>query len=281
MLPRVITASSAIILAAIAGCILLLVPSPSTTTVPDSRHHRRALKLMPQREIVHYGDPKTVRRVNRQAGGAATPWWNDIDYHQRGLCGKEKCFFLSLEDPSRGYLVGHDKFDRTAAAYVLATELATEHGSRHFATAAPFEETTPEYFRQHLHGEYKAFYRDAASLVIQPMLTALEGSVVVRCYDPRVSLGRINYLLDGMDRAAMATLADELAREVRVVARRPELRTDFQLMLDRRGRAYHLDLDRVAKGPASRKDARHFEGCLEGAIDHVRKKMEAAAEAES
>lgn len=269
---------AAVVLASVAGCMLLSLPSALANAAPPDHRGRRTLKLMPQREIIHYGrDPKTVRRINRQpavrASGKAVSWWKDIDYGQRGLCGKEKCFFLSLVDPTRGYLVGRGDFDRTARAYALAVELASEYGARHFSTAPPFEDKMPEYFRRHLLGEYKSFYKDAASLVIQPMLTALEGSVVVRCYDPRVSIGRIDYMLGYMHPAAQRALVEELERTVLIVAQRPELRTDFQLMIDRQGRAYHLDLDRVAKGEASRKDIRHFAGCLESAIDHVRKKI--------
>lgn len=273
---RIVAVSAAVILCT--GCILLASLSASTTTAPPDRRNHRALGLMPQREIIRYDarDPRTVRKKRIRWRGKDASWWNDIDYHQRGMCGKEKCFFVSLRDPSKGYLIGHTNLDKTMQAYRYASELESKYGARHFSTDPPFEETAPAYFQQHLHGEYKSFYNSTESLalVIQPTRTAPEGSVIFRCYDPRVSIGRLNYILGSMDQESKQGLVGELENTIRVVENQPELITDFQLMIDRQGLAWHLDLDRVAVGEASQKSARHYKGCLEGAIEHIRKEID-------
>jgi len=61
----------------------------------------------------------------------------------------------------------------------------------------------------------------------------------------------------------------ELEIQNHVVEGNPGLMNDFQLMIDKEGRTYHLDLNRAKKEKASRQDRVYFKGCLEGAIKCV------------
>jgi len=272
---RIVAVPAAVILGT--GCILLASLSASTTTAPLDRRNHRALRLMPKMEIIRYDarDPRTVGGKRIRKRGKDASWWNDIDYYQRGMCGKKKCFFVSLRDPSKGYLIGHTNLDKTMQAYRYASELESKYGARQFSTDPPFEETAPAYFQQHLHGEYTSFYKNAESLalVIQPTRTAPEGSVVFRCYNPRVSIGRLNYILRCMDQESKQGLMGELENTIRVVENQPELITDFHLIIDRQGLVWHLDLDRVRVGEVKKKPTRLYRGCLEGAVEHVRKQL--------
>jgi len=230
----------------------------------------RSLNLKPNKEIIHYASsPRSEEWRASNADDDYVPWWRDIDYEQSGLCGGVKCFFLSLRDPANGYLVGRPI--RNPSGYGIASELEAKHGVKHFYSAPPYEEEMPDYFKEHLFEEYKPFYGQAESLVIQPTRAAPEGSIIVRCYYPRnrVLLKRLDQVLVYMSQKEQSGLMRELNDTIHVVQEKPELMNDFQMMIDRQGHVYHLDLERVAEGMPNRQTRINFAGCLEDAIHYV------------
>lgn len=281
-LPARESRTRAIALAAVAAAACLSLSSPPSDLLESVGLVHRMLKLMPQKEVVRYVRKNPPPTATGGGDGSADPpvWYEDMDYHQSGLCGGRKCFFLSEVDQSRGYLIENavfediDGYDEAVRAYEYAKMLEEEHGIRHFNAGAPFTEETPPYFKDHLWGPYKDFYKGAETLIVQPSMTAPEGSVVIRCYEERVLFGRLEYILEDMDPAAKANLAKELEETIPIVAAHPELIQDFQLMIDAQGRIYHLDFDRVKVGEKLReKYTKPFEGCLEGAVEYVKMDM--------
>jgi len=275
-LPRSITVPAAIILAAASvACMVLTSLSTSTESSSPNLDNRRQLKLMPQKEIIRYGlDPKTIKLRGTRPGDEGY-WWKDINYRQRGLCGGEKCFFVSMSDSSKGYLIGDGNFHKVprlaeaVEAYTYAAELEAEYNFRHFYADPPYEMNTPSAFVRNLWGDYKKHFGKPKSLIIQPSRTAPEGSIIIRCYNDRVLYGRLLYILQSMSVESKQNLLGELESVIQVVEAQPVLINDFQLVIDTNGRTYHLDLNRVKRGEASQKDARNFEGCLEGAVKYV------------
>lgn len=281
------------------GC-LLLTPRLAGARPPrdDDRRRQRANrkngnggralkknKLMPQREVVRYSvDPRTV--TPRAGKGAPPPEWDhDIDYHQKGLCGGAKCFFLSVSNPAEGYLLVHGSapapgtgLDQAVKAYEYALDLETRYGIRHFYAATPYQVPTPEYFRQNLVGDYVTFFGEAESMIVQPEHTAPSGSIIVRCFNDRMLFTRLEYILQSMTLPMKENLLKELQDTIALVQAEPGLITDFQLLIDLEGRVFHLDFERAfhrTTGP----DAHSFKGCLEGAVEFL--KMSAMSHATS
>eukprot|EP00585_Thalassiosira_rotula_P009193 CAMPEP_0196157764 /NCGR_PEP_ID=MMETSP0910-20130528/44638_1 /TAXON_ID=49265 /ORGANISM="Thalassiosira rotula, Strain GSO102" /LENGTH=191 /DNA_ID=CAMNT_0041422505 /DNA_START=30 /DNA_END=605 /DNA_ORIENTATION=- len=180
-----------------------------------------------------------------------------------------------MSNSSKGYLIGDGNFHKVprlaeaVEAYTYAAELGTEYNLRHFYAAPPYEMDTPRAFVRNLRGDYKKHFGKPKSLIIQPSSTAPEGSIIIRCYNDRVLYGRLMYILESMSVESKQNLLGELERVIHVVEAQPVLINDFQLMIDTNGRTHHLDLNRVKRGEASRKDAKNFEGCLEGAVKYV------------
>ena len=275
-LPRSITVPAAIILAAAsAACMVLTSLSASTEPASPNLDIRRGLKvsLRPSREVIQYGmDPKTVRKRPRR--GAETSWWKDINYGQNGLCGGEKCFFISTTDPSRGYLVGDSSFHgvprlaEAVEAYTYAAELESKYDIRHLYVDPPYEMDTPPLFMRNLSAPYMKHFGTPKKMIIQPSRTAPEGSIIIRCYNHNVLYKRTETIVRNMSGNAKKNLVKELEIQNHVVEDNPGLINDFQLMIDKEGRTYHLDLNR-AKNHVSRRDRVYFKGCLEGAIKCV------------
>mmetsp|Transcript_18514 Transcript_18514/g.38929 ORF Transcript_18514/g.38929 Transcript_18514/m.38929 type:complete len:304 (-) Transcript_18514:157-1068(-) len=233
----------------------------------------RSLDLMPVKEVLRYrGFMKNVKAKPRH-------WWNDIDYGQRGLCGGAKCFFLSTSNPNNGYLISNAidskgrGFDETLKAYNYALELELKYNIRHFFSAPPFETITPWHFKHKLQGEYISFYEGAESLIIQPSHTAPEGSIIIRCYNDRVLYDRLGFIMRFMNQEAKQRLIGGLEDTISLVELEPRLVKDFQLMIGKDGQTYHLDLDRVEGGNPRRNERQFFAGCLENAIESVKKSM--------
>lgn len=156
-------------------------------------------------------------------------------------------------------------------AYNYASDLKQEFGIRHFYSSQPTEIPTPEHFLKHLFGRYTPYFENAKTILVQPMRTAPEGSIIVRCYDDRALFGRLQFILNNMEQDNKRNLLGELERAITMVEAKPELITDFQLMIDEEGKTYHLDLDRAFVGGV--KGAGRFEGCLEGAVEFVQMHM--------
>eukprot|EP00581_Thalassiosira_minuscula_P015163 CAMPEP_0183713302 /NCGR_PEP_ID=MMETSP0737-20130205/8182_1 /TAXON_ID=385413 /ORGANISM="Thalassiosira miniscula, Strain CCMP1093" /LENGTH=301 /DNA_ID=CAMNT_0025942065 /DNA_START=34 /DNA_END=939 /DNA_ORIENTATION=+ len=242
----------------------------------DGRHEfqdYRGLSLTPVKEVLRYrGFMKNVKAKPRH-------WWNDIDYGQRGLCGGAKCFFLSTSNPNNGYLISNAidskgrGFDETLKAYNYALELELKYNIRHFFSAPPFETITPWHFKHKLQGEYISFYEGAESLIIQPSHTAPEGSIIIRCYNDRVLYDRLGFIMRFMNQEAKQRLIGGLEDTISLVELEPRLVKDFQLMIGKDGQTYHLDLDRVEGGNPRRNERQFFAGCLENAIESVKKSM--------
>lgn len=221
-------------------------------------------------------------------GEAAVAWHDDVDVRPIGPCGKHKCFFRSLADPSRGYLVARparayrgrpSPLEEAVRAYEYALGLEGEFGIRHLLAAPPFEAEAPDFLRKYVRGG--VLERGTESTIVQPSYTAPEGSVVVKCSQLE-SLGRepadwnrprtLRVELQHLDDEARTTLLGELRRTAEVVSARPELLVDFQLMIDPTGQAYHLDFERAFVGASPRGEAagRSREGgCLGAAIAYL------------
>lgn len=239
------------------------------------------------------GPPDPLHRRLRARGGTA--WHDDVDRRPVAPCGSHKCFFPSLADPSRGYLVsapsgahrettGTHPLDDAVRAYEYALGLEEELGVRHLLTDPPFEAEAPPGFADGLRVDDRpGRYDGAERLIVQPTATAPGGSVAVKC----IELERLasQPVVRDMDAGARTTLLGELRRTVEVVAARPELLWDFQLMIDPRGRVYHLDFER-ASGGSGKGEMFQGEGepipimggclCLEVAIDLVEGSLDEA-----
>jgi len=285
LFPRSITLPAATFLATASAGYLLLSPPPAPTGTTGTTLDRslkvmpnmiiasddRSLNLMPNKEVIHYAsNAQSEKWRASHADDEDVLWWHDIDYEQPGLCGGVKCFFLSLRDPTNGYLVGHGHI-KNPSGYDVALELETKYGAKHFYSSPPSEEEMPAYFKEHLFEEYEPFYGKSEWLVIQPTRTAPEGSIVERCYWPRdrTLLNRLDQVLVYMDQEQQSGLMRELNDTIHVVHKKPELIDDFQMMLDREGHVYHLDLDRVNAGLPTRRNKYNFAGCLQDAIHYV------------
>ena len=102
----------ALILAAImtVGCIAsLFVPiclpqiihesSPRQLQVHSSHNDPRTIQLRPNSAASEW------LHASQSNANASTAWWKDINYDQTWQCGKFKCYFPSVSDPTNGYLV--------------------------------------------------------------------------------------------------------------------------------------------------------------------------------
>lgn len=267
-----------VVVMAIFLCIAFLIEWMETPTIRDHELIHRALdpqrskpNLMPRKEIIRYTDMEVDTDNKLDFSSGEVKWYDDINYQQNALCGREKCFFRSLNDHLHGYLIGNpgqSTLSKAMSAYDYAAKLKSKYNIRHFYTSPPLEMKVPENFLKKLSDKYVSYYEGAQSVIVQPVITAPEGSIIARCYDDRVLLGRLQFILQSMTTESKENLLAELEDTMRIVQAEPILIKDFQLLVDQQGHIYHLDFDRAAF--PNLKDALFFNGCLPAAIDFVK-----------
>lgn len=190
----------------------------------------------------------------------ASSWHNDIDYSVDAPCGMRKCYFVSVSDPTTGYLVESQrpnkphireaKFDIAQRTYDLAQRLAKDFGVNHLYTAPPFLITTPpDVFLSGVATQPSASteFWPGGSLLVEPCRTAPHGAKLFKCGTrrrfrwPRVWKAWVDETIPG----AMERLVDGLERTRQAVYDVPTLSSDFQFLVGTDGYVYQLDLDRA------------------------------------
>ena len=217
--------------------------------------------------------------------------WDDVDYDLKFRCGTIKCFFVSLSNPTHGYLIwdtsvrdGHSEtssrvpFHKAVIAHDYAKQIKLENIVWQFDTSPPFEIVgVPEDVRKELT-KLERFVK-AESVVIQPSRTAPAGSITFKCDE-------IETRLDGIIRNGRnkQRLLKEFAYTIAVTESNPGLIHDYQIMVDPEGRIYHLDLDRALGknhsiphhfdiGSSQLKSADGIKRCMETGMCYIEETM--------
>jgi len=188
---------------------------------------------------------------------------------ERVPCGANKCFFRLKSDPNIGYLVAPsirlskeqaetDWFKTLEASWQLAEYLVREYEIKQFLLEAPRNITITSDLATHLNQnlwlESKARmqkserFPEGSTAFIQKVQTAPTPNLLVGCAPSKVRQFRrqVDEFIPSIKRkkrfARRFTKYMRQAREL--LEQEPCLMKDFQVLLDIKGRFYHLDLDR-------------------------------------
>mmetsp|Transcript_318 Transcript_318/g.630 ORF Transcript_318/g.630 Transcript_318/m.630 type:complete len:260 (+) Transcript_318:148-927(+) len=194
-------------------------------------------------------------------------WYDDIRYDET-KCGRFKCFFTSLSDPAKGYLVFVRK-DQAWSGYNFSKRMEAEHGITQFYSDPPFQTKVPESFRDGI-SEVVRKRLWSTNLWVQPSRTAPEGAQVFKCFRNSKVL-TLEYLRKHAHEGCKERLLEGLANTITFVKSVPTLINDFQFMVDLDGNIYQIDLDRANRPGFA--DPTRVITCLEHTINSVKKSM--------
>lgn len=246
-----------------AGCLAsLFVQESATQTFLD----------LPHRQLRHrrFKDPKTVEpreATGTDAGDASASWWTDIDYDEWS-CGRFKCFFRSVSDPGKGYLISdrHSQGAHIFSVLDYIEQLKSEFHIRHFLLGRPYITETPAYFVERLVDKAAQDLVGAKELVIEENISAPPGALFkCRTFEQNT----LDHFIENGGEGLEETLMKELADTKTLVEAHPELAWDFQIWIDLAGRVYHLDFDRTFRRYGKFRDTEHVKTCLDEAIAYI------------
>lgn len=210
--------------------------------------------------------------VQSDAEDVSSFWWKDIDYNLPWQCGRYKCYFQSMSNSGKGFLVFRRQSPQgrqATATYRYAKKLEAEHNITQFFSSPPFETTIPDYFAGQIarNDEFHNRFDGADSVVVQPSRSAPQHTILFKCTRQR-KYHVLSYLRKHAHEGYKERLLEELAQTIPLVKSNPGLVFDFQFMIDLDGRIYHLDLDRARKGKTP--GVGQVTTCLEDAMNYVR-----------
>jgi len=218
--------------------------------------------------------------------------WDDIDFEKIVHCGKHKCFYYSsLNNATTGYVIWDPKVgtkvQRALEIWKLAKKYESIYNIRHFLLGPPFEKDLPKGMIDRLNKKFIASNKDkltlsntkhfkgTTSVIIQPNQPAPEGSFVVKCHHYK---SFFDELLENRHEGFAQSLQKELASTIALAKKIPHIGYDFQLMIDRDGKIYHLDFGRFRISSSSKKQKEIIDHpeiltkCLEEMSNYVKKR---------
>lgn len=184
-------------------------------------------------------------------------------------CGANKCFFPLKSDSSIGFLVAPSErlskhqsktewFKTIEASWEFAEHLKSEHDIKHFLLGPPMNVTISHslaaILNQNLWRESKAKFLtkerfpEGSTAFIQKVKTAPTPNLLFGCANSKVQQfqrEKDEFIpLIKRKRRFARRFTKYLKQAKAMIRKEPCLIMDFQLLVDTKGRLYHLDLDR-------------------------------------
>jgi len=167
-------------------------------------------------------------------------------------CGMSKCFFLSRSRMDMGYLVAKkkDSHYKMEKAWKMGNKLRDRYNVSHFMAAPPRSLRLTSKgitFLNQADREAKWKYTDD-QISIQECYKFPKDSVTIGCFS-----GKVQKSLEGLDELLKVVVekkkfAQEFSKSMSRVKKMAEERNclflDFQVLVDKEGRMYNMDLDR-------------------------------------
>lgn len=192
---------------------------------------------------------------------------NNIALVDRVPCGKEKCFFQLKSNEQIGYLVSRfedredrkERFQTLERGWNLARSLKQDYGIQHFLLAPPktiiIRSTLVPILNRNLWSEKKEKkwkktkrFLKGNKAYIQKVKVAPKQTILIGCSLSKVEPFKRNvkeFMQDVVYQESFARRFQEnLSQAKRVLAKEPCLVKDFQVLMDTKGRIFHLDFDR-------------------------------------
>ena len=218
--------------------------------------------------------------------------WDDLDLNQtkKAICGQHKCLFIDKLDPNIGYLIETKKTnDNTTGslikqqkAFDQAQRLKVEYKIRHFLDGPPFIDKVPTsrigdrmnsmmiYFRGVTKAINQPRYFENTNVIVQRNRMGPIPHALIGCNKKKKqhSIRNINKLINNSikpsDRMRFYEhFHDELSSTTKMLQKEPLLVYDFQVMIDKNGRFYHLDFERMLDYEKSKKTkSKRLDECL-------------------
>jgi len=220
--------------------------------------------------------------------------WNELDFNRPIFCGNFKCFYYShLSNGTTGYLIypANEKNStlslvRAMATWESARQLEVKYDIRHLLAGPLFKKEMKKRVRDRLNESFvnfegkirksNHFQFATRTVIIQPNYAAPEHSLVVKCSETgSYNKNELENLVRYGHRGFVSTLLKEQATAVALVEQEPSLCKDFQIMIDRDGKFYHLDFERLRKKRKDKdvlkRDTKRITTCLKEMSNYIQK----------
>ena len=192
--------------------------------------------------------------------------WSDMDWSDmRRPCGGSKCLYVSLADPSFGYLVARRQLDldELIQGYEIGQNLSTYHDVPNLSVERPYiihnvssHMMAVLFAYNHLY--YKHSFDDGRNLIVQKIRMTPNPSVLIglcKLIDGNQNLAKNHRKIEEMGSLVREhgdmesfheTYKQELEKTLQIMKdqRYFSLFKDFQVVVDITGKFYHIDLDR-------------------------------------
>lgn len=242
--------------------------------------------------------------MNLQARNDSVFGANNLDTSVKQVpCGQYKCFFRSKDNHDIGYLVApsqrkkgthFDWFETLLSGYNLSQQLQQQYDMNHFLLGPPTKEKVSSQLakklNKHLFDEKKARlmrgkgsskFPKGSTIFVQKCKTAPKRSVVLGCVESKVDIFKRNMKNFVKDikytESFEQNFREGLATAKEILQSEPCLIKDFQVLVDEKGRFYHLDFDRCFKPdePGSKYEISKEESqkCLQ-TLDDIDKRLQ-------
>lgn len=190
----------------------------------------------------------------------------NIGWPTRVPCGSQKCFYQLQSNPQVGYLVAPQtnsgRLSILQSGYQLAQQLESDYNVTHFLLGPPTEIRVSNELAKHLNrnlyieskgrlrtGRHACRFPKGSMAVTQKVALAPKRHIILGCVKskvrafehdiPKFLRHHVKY-----KQSFIQNFHESLKAAKRLLENEPCLMKDFQLMVDEKGRSYHLDIDR-------------------------------------
>jgi hypothetical protein len=207
------------------------------------------------KEFTPYGEPRDDELLPENLG-----------WPTRVPCGSQKCFYHLKSNRQVGYLVApemkSDRLKSLEAGWELAKQLETDYNIQHFLLAPPTKLKVSNQLATRLNrnlfieksrkilGQRKAKKRfpKGSKVLTQKVKMAPKRHLIIGCVDSKVRAFKKdlpNFISYVKYKESFAQNFNEsFAAAKKVLDVEPCLVKDFQVLVDTKGRTFHLDFDR-------------------------------------
>lgn len=213
-------------------------------------------------------DLKTITRKATLLDETSVFYDFDFDsFDNENKCGYRKCFFLSKSEANLGYVVGHPNyFDLDLKAYELAKRLEKENGVNQPNVSPPEIVTLDTFVGSEIRENTR--YQDTNAIVVSKVRVIGDDAIMMGCdrksKGTKIGATKTTAKLRSALPRIVATSEDAVGfylnfeRSVKttkeILIKVPGLINDMQVMVDKLGKFYEIDLDRALQRPTVPED---------------------------
>lgn len=191
----------------------------------------------------------------------------NIGFPSKVPCGSQKCFYHLISNRQVGYLVNPEtKSNRLKVlndGWELANRLEREHGIQHFLLSPPTPVKVSKEMAKRLNhnlyiertrkiqrGKKAHRFPKYSTVYVQKVQMAPKQHLLLGCVPSKVAAFRKDLVkfMPNVNRNHTDTFLENVSKNLKdaktLIDREPCLVKDFQVMIDTKGRLYHLDFDR-------------------------------------